>query len=141
MRLAYKLRLKRTLGKNEVVNNEMSWKIIKEKQRECVDESYYLKAEQICPEGTLVLEIVWAQIMYALTVDLCRENTESELLYDCMVFCEDRIEKYGHQIMRITKDNPLRVLKRLDLTQKDGVLNNYLSEKHNVTYESTLPKK
>jgi len=119
----------------------MSWKIIKETQRQYADESYYLKAEKTCQEGTLVLEIAWAQIMYALTVDLCKGNTESELLYDCMVFFEDRIEKYGHQIMRITKNNPLGVLRRLDLSQKDGVLNHYLSEKYNVTYKSTLPKK
>jgi hypothetical protein len=46
----------------------MKWKIIKEIPRKFIDESYYLKAEYNYSEGTIILEIDWAQIMYALTV-------------------------------------------------------------------------
>jgi hypothetical protein len=118
----------------------MHWKIIEEIPRKYADESYYLKAECACAEGTLVLEIGWAQIMYALTVDLVKGNKEQEIVYDCMVFCEDRIEKYGHQIMRITDGSPFRTLRRLYSMQKDGVLNYYLGEKYNVSFETKLPK-
>jgi len=118
----------------------MQWNIIEEISRKYADESYYLKAECVCAEGTLVLEIEWAQIMYALTVNLVKENEEQKIVYDCMVFYEDRIEKYGHQIMRITDGSPLRTLRRLDSMQKDGVLNYYLGEKYNVSFETELPK-
>ena len=119
----------------------MSWTILQETKRSFADESYFLKAERDCLEGKLVLEIEWAQIMYAITVDLFRENSEAELIYDCMLFYEDRIEKYGHQIMRMTTVSPLEVFRRLSQSQQDGVLNYVLSEKYNVTYETTLPKK
>ncbi|AOT08750.1 hypothetical protein [Pseudoalteromonas luteoviolacea] len=118
----------------------MNWKIIEEVPREFADESYSLKAECDCTEGTIVLEIVWAQIMYALTADLIRINEEPELIYDCMVFCEDRIEKYGHQVMRITDKSPFSTLLRLSSMQKDGVLNHYLSERYGVTFRTELPR-
>jgi hypothetical protein len=119
----------------------MKWKLVKETPRKFADESYYLKAERKCSEGILVLEICWAQIMYALTVELFKGDDSSELVYDCMVFHEDRIEKYGHQIMRITESSPLKKLKRLDSLQKDAVLNHVLSEKYNIVYKTTLPEK
>ncbi|WP_444912478.1 hypothetical protein [Microbulbifer sp. PAAF003] len=119
----------------------MQWKIVKEIPRKFADESYYLKAERDCSEGTLVLEICWAQIMYALTVDLIKDNDNAELIYDCMVFYEDRIEKYGHQIMRITENSPISKLERLDSLQQDGVLNYVLSEKYGVTFKTALPDK
>lgn len=124
----------------------MSWEVIQENPRKYADESYCLKAQAECSEGSLVLEVVWAQIMYAVTVELVSNNlvsnnTERELVYDCMVFYEDRIEKYAHQIMRITQKNPLDRLKRLDSFQKDGVLNHNLSEKFGVKYKSCLPEK
>ncbi|WP_413662933.1 hypothetical protein ACG1BZ_06685 [Microbulbifer sp. CNSA002] len=119
----------------------MQWKIVKEIPRKFADESYYLKAERDCSEGTLVLEICWAQIMYALTVDLIKDNDNAELIYDCMVFYEDRIEKYGHQIMRITENSPISKLERLDSLQQDGVLNYVLSEKYGVTFKTELPDK
>ena len=119
----------------------MSWEILKETERSFADESYFLRAERDCLEGKLVLEIEWAQIMYAVTVDLFRDNSKPDLVYDCMVYYEDRIEKYGHQLMRMTKESPLRTLKRLSDLQQDGVLNHVLSEKYNITYETTLPKK
>lgn len=119
----------------------MQWKITKEIPRKYVDESYYLKAERSCTEGILILEICWAQIMYALTVELFNGKNHPDLIYDCMVFYEDRIEKYGHQIMRITDSSPVSKLKRLDSTQKDGVLNHVLCEKYNVEFKSTLPAK
>ena len=117
----------------------MAWKVIKELPREYRDESYILLAEKICTEGKLRLEIVWAQIMYSVTIDLLVEGEEPNLIYDCMVFCDDRIEKYGHQLMRITKNMPVQKLLRLDSIQKDGVLNHYLSEKYNVEFKSELP--
>jgi hypothetical protein len=58
-----------------------------------------------------------------------------------MIFYEDRIEKYGHQVMRITEKSPISKFKRLNILQKDGVLNHVLSEKYSVTYRSTLPEK
>lgn len=119
----------------------MNWKIIRESPRKVADESYYLKAERSCSEGTLVLEICWAQIMYALTVELFKDSVNVECIYDCMVFYEDRIEKYGHQIMRITEESPISKFERLISLQKDGVLNHFLSEIYNVTYKSTLPEK
>lgn len=117
----------------------MGWEIIEEKPRLFADESYSLKARCGCAEGTLVLEIVWAQIMYALTVDFIRMNEEPKRIYDCMVFCEDRIEKYGHQIMRMTEKSPVKTLLRLESMQKDGILNYYLSEKYEVTFKTKLP--
>ncbi len=119
----------------------MSWEVIKENQREYADESYFLKAQAECPEGNLILEVVWAQIMYAVTVELIPNNSEPKLVYDCMVFYEDRIEKYAHQIMRITQKSPLERLRRLDGFQKDGVLNHNLSAMFGVTYKSSLPEK
>jgi len=128
----------------------MKWKIIKENKREFADKSYYLKAERECKEGKLILEICWAQIMYALSINLISKNTglksflkkESKRdLYGCLVFYNDRIEKYGHQIMRMTEESPISKFKRLDSLQKDGVLNYVISEKHNVTFETTLPEK
>ena len=126
---------------SQALGTHMKWEIIKEIPRKFADESYYLKAERICSEGTLVLEVCWAQIMYAMTVELVKEKDDPELIYDCMVFYEDRVEKYGHQIMRIAENSPVSKLERLDLLQKDGVLNFVLSEKYNVTYKSILPAK
>jgi len=119
----------------------MKWKIIKENKRKFADQSYYLKAERNCSEGTLVLEVCWAQIMYSLSVDLFRDDENSKCLYCCLVFYNDRIEKYGHQILRITDDSPISKLKRLESLQKDGALNYVLSKRYNVTFETTLPVK
>ncbi|OCQ23752.1 hypothetical protein A7985_07375 [Pseudoalteromonas luteoviolacea] len=119
----------------------MQWKIIKETPRKFADESYYLKAERGCSEGTIVLEICWVQIMYALTVELFNGEEAPDLIYDCMVYREDRIEKYGQQIMRITDVSPVSKFKRLDSMQQDGVLNHVLCEKYNVAFKSTLPAK
>ncbi|WP_428241545.1 hypothetical protein [Gynuella sp.] len=66
------------------------------------DESYFLKAVCSCVEGELVLEIGWTQIMYALTVELFPLEGDTELVYDRMIFSEDRVEIYGHKLMRIT---------------------------------------
>ena len=118
----------------------MIWEIIKENKRQVADESYYLKATKNCPEGKIILEIEWAQIMYAITVDLVND-AEDELLYCCMVFCEDRIEKYGHQIIRMTQNSTIDKLKKLEAIQKDAVLNCILSEKYGVTYKGNLPEK
>lgn len=128
----------------------MKWKVIKENKRQFADKSYYLKAERECKEGKLILEICWAQIMYSLSVELFSENTNykrffkktnQEVMYSTLVFYNDRIEKYGHQIMRMTDDSPISKLKRLDSLQKDGALNYILSEKFNVNFETTLPEK
>jgi len=128
----------------------MKWEIIKENKREFADKSYYLKAEKECEEGKLILEICWAQMMYALSVDLISKNIglksllkkESKRdLYGCLVFYNDRIEKYGHQIMGMTEESPISKLKRLDSFQKDLALNHVLSEKYDVTFETTLPEK
>jgi hypothetical protein len=43
--------------------------------------------------------------------------------------------------MRITEKSPISKFKRLNILQKDGVLNHVLSEKYSVTYRSTLPEK
>lgn len=119
----------------------MNWNIIKEEQRKFADESYYLKAERNCPEGKLVLEICWAQFMYNITVDLFQGVENKKHMFGCMVFCDDRIEKYGHQILRMTNVSPMNKLERLDSMQKDGVLNYNISEKYNVAFKSDLPQK
>ncbi|WP_106792416.1 hypothetical protein [Aquimarina sp. Aq78] len=130
----------------------MNWRIIKENKRKYADTSYYLKAERDCPEGTIVLEIRWIErFMYDLTVDLHRKkpkrkfflfkNTKHESLYSCLVFYNERIEKHGHQIMRMTEDSPIEKLKRLDSLQKDAVLNYMIQEKYDVDFTTTLPEK
>ncbi len=130
----------------------MNWRIIKEKHREYADGSYYLKAERDCLEGTLVLEISFIErFMYDLTVNLYRKkpkrkfllfkNTKPESLYSCLVFYNERIEKHGHQIMRITEDSPIEKLKRLDSFQKDAVLNYKLREKYDIDLTTDLPEK
>jgi len=130
----------------------MNWRIIKENTREYADTSYYLKAERDCAEGIIVLEICWIErFMYDLTVHLHRKKAKrkffifnskkSEPLYSSLVFYNERIEKYGHQIMRITEDSPLEKLKRLDSLQKDAVLNYKIQEKYDVDYTTTLPEK
>ncbi len=130
----------------------MNWRIIKENQRKYADTSYYLKAERDCSEGTLVLEISWIErFMYDLSVHLHRKNTKPTFfffgkvkplsMYSTLVFYNDRIEKYGHQIMRITDDSPISKFKRLDSLQKDGVLNYMLSKKYDVDFTTTLSEK
>jgi len=130
----------------------MNWKIVKENKRKYADTSYYLKAERDCAEGTIKLEISWVErFMYDLTVNLYRKNPKRkffffkdkkpDLLYCSLVFYNDRIEKYGHQIMRMTDDSPISKLKKLDSLQKDGVMNYILSDKFNVSFETTLPEK
>ncbi|WP_298511282.1 hypothetical protein [uncultured Kordia sp.] len=130
----------------------MSWKIIKENQRKYADTSYYLKAEKECDEGKLVLEILWPDgFMYIISVDLYTKNEKRKFffqkkikkqnIYGCFVSYNDRIEKYGHQIMRMTNKEPIRKLKRLDALQKDGVLNYRLAEKYDITFETTLLEK
>ena len=130
----------------------MNWKIIKENKRNYADTSYYLKAERDYLQGKIVLDIYWVErFMYNLNVEfysgkakrkfLFFKNEKPELLYCTLVFYNDRIEKYGHQIMRMTEDSPLEKLNRLDSLQKDGVLNYKLRERHNVDFETTLPEK
>jgi hypothetical protein len=128
----------------------MKWKIIEENKRDFADESYYLKAERNCSKGLLVLEICWAQFMYSLSVELFSTNTDykrffkktkRETMYHTLVFYNDRIEKYGHQVMRMTDDSPIKKLKKLNSLQKDGALNYILSEKFKVRFETTLPEK
>lgn len=90
----------------------MKWNIIKEHKREYADTSYYLKAERGITDGTIVLEISWIEnFMYDLSVNLYTKNTglksvfkkvSKRYIYGQLVFYDDRIEKYGHQIMRIT---------------------------------------
>ncbi len=119
----------------------MSWTVVKEKKRSFADESYFLKAVCSCTEGELVLEIVWAQIMYALTVELFPLKDDTELVYSSMIFSEDRVEIYGHKLMRITAKSTLSKLRRIDSMQKDGVMNYYLGEQHGVSFKSDLPSK
>ena len=130
----------------------MNWKIIKETKRKYADESYYLKAEKKCSEGLITLEISFIErFMYDLSVKLDRKepkrkflffkDTKPDLLYSCLVFYNGRIEKYGHQIMRITEESPIEKLNRLDSFQKDGVLNWSLGEKYNIEFTTNLPEK
>ncbi|AJQ95497.1 hypothetical Protein YC6258_03461 [Gynuella sunshinyii YC6258] len=77
--------------------------------------------------------------MYALTVEIFKKDSDPELIYDCMVYYEDRIEKYGHQVMRMIESSPVKNLKKLNSFQRDGVLNHELSEKYNVTFKTNLP--
>ncbi|MDT7831727.1 hypothetical protein RQM59_05010 [Flavobacteriaceae bacterium S356] len=127
----------------------MHWEIIKENKREYADTSYYLKAERNCSEGKLVLEVCWAQIMYVISVEIFSKNTSHtrffkktnrQLLYGVFVFYNDRIEKYGHQIMRITNDSPISKLERMNSMQKDGVLNHVISEKCDMSFTTDLPE-
>lgn len=122
----------------------MNWEIIKEIQRKYDDTSYYLCAERECSEGRLVLEVCWIdRFMYNISVVFYREDSgrrflfkkvpKPRLMYNCSVFREDPIEKYGHQIMRITDDSPIAKLERLSSLQKDGVLNYNLNEKYSVS--------
>ncbi len=129
----------------------MNWKIVKETRRRYADTSYYLKAERESDEGNLVLEISWIGGFYAINIELIRQNTRRIWLiskttkripiFGCMVCYNDRIEKYGHQIMRITHDSPVERLKRLDSFQKDLVLNWDLFQKHNIEIKTTLPER
>ena len=129
----------------------MEWEIIKEHKREYADTSYYLKAERDSIEGTLVLEISWVEnFMYDLSIHLYTKNTglksifkkvSKRYVYGHLVFPSDRVEKYGHQIMRITEDSPIKNLKRLDELQGDSVLNWNLSNKHDLEIKTLLPEK
>lgn len=130
----------------------MSWNIIVENKREFADTSYYLKAEKNCNEGIIILKINWVKsFMYDLTIQLHRKipkrkffffkDNKPDLLYSTLIFYNDRVEKYGHQIMRMTKSSPIDKLKRLDSFQKDSVLNYNIGEKHNKFYVTTLPEK
>jgi hypothetical protein len=129
----------------------MKWKIIKENKREYADTSYYLKAERDITDGTLVLKISWIEnFMYDLSVSLYTKNTglksifkkvSSRYIYGHLVSYTDRIEKYGHQIMRITEDSPMSKFKRLDSLQGDGVLNWNLFNKHDIEIKTKLPEK
>jgi hypothetical protein len=128
----------------------MHWKVIRENERKFADTSYYLYAERTCPEGRLVLEISWVErFMYTITVMRYdkesgrklwfKKSTKPQLVYTSAVFYEDRIEKYGHQLMRMTEMSPLEALKRLNSLQKDGVLNYNLSRKSGVDIRTKLP--
>ncbi len=129
----------------------MEWRIIKEHKREYADTSYYLKAERDLIDGTLVLEINWIEnFMYDLSVDLYTKNTglksifkkvSKHYIYGHLVSYNDRIEKYGHQIMRITDESPMSKFKRLDSLQKDSVLNWNILDKHNIEIKTKLSKK
>lgn len=131
----------------------MNWKITQESKRNYADTSYSLKAERdsLEVEGKLVLEVCWIDFMYELTVSLYRnepkrififfKSRSPETLYHCLVYYNERIEKYGHQIMRITEEAPLEKIKRLDSLQKDDVLNFMIREKYNVDYTTDLPEK
>ncbi len=129
----------------------MGWKIIKEHKRKYADTSYYFKAERDVPDGTLILEIKWIErFMYNLEVNLYSKNTglksifkkvAKQYLYGHLIHYNDRIEKYGHQIMRMTEDSPTEKLKRLDSFQKDGVLNYNIREKYDVDFTTHLPEK
>ena len=129
----------------------MNWKIIKENKRQYADTSYYLKAERECSEGKLVLEISWVKnFMYDVSVYLYTKNTgiksifkkiSKRYVYGHLVQKDDRIEKYGHQIMRITDESPMLKIKRLDALQKDMVLNWNLFNKHDIEIKTTLPEK
>jgi hypothetical protein len=129
----------------------MKWKIIKERKREYADTSYYLKAERKVTDGTLILEISWIKnFMYELSIDLCTKNTGLKSIfkkvskcyvYGHLIFPCDRIEKYGHQIMRIISKSPMKTLKKLNKLQGDNVLNWNLSNKHKIKIKTLLPKK
>lgn len=136
---------------NSIKKSIMKWKIIKEHKREYADTSYYLKAEREIREAILVLEINWIEnFMYNLSIDLYVKNNglksifkkiSKRYIYGFLVFSSDRIEKYGHQIMRIIDHSPMKKLKRLNELQGDSVLNLNLSNKHNIDIKTTLPKK
>ena len=129
----------------------MKWEIIKEHKRVYADTSYYLKAKRDITDGTLVLEIKWVKnFMYDLSVYLYTKNSglksifkkiSKNYLYGHLVFPNDRIEKYGLQIMRITEDSPMEKLKRLNKLQGDSVLNWNLSKKHDIEIKTMLPEK
>lgn len=129
----------------------MKWKIIKEHKREYADTSYYLKAKRDLIDKTLVLEVNWVEnFMYDLSVYLYKKNTglksifrkeSKRYVYGHLIFPSDRIEKYGHQIMRITEDLPMKSLKRLNELQGDSVLNWNLSNKYNLEFKTLLPEK
>ncbi|MFK7749640.1 MAG: hypothetical protein AB8B65_14685 [Kordia sp.] len=128
----------------------MKWEIIKEHKREYADTSYCLKAIRNVKEGTLILKIDWVEnFMYNLSVYLHTKNTgfksifkkvSKRYIYGHLVFENDRIEKYGHQIMRITDESPMRKIKRLNELQKDSVLNWNLFDKYNVEIKTELPE-
>ena len=129
----------------------MKWKVIKEHKRKYADTSYYLKAERDVTDGTLVLEIKWVEnFMYDLQVNLFTKNTglksifnkvTKRYIYGHLVSYNDRVEKYGHQIIRITDDSPMSKFKRLEELQGDSVLNWNLFNKHNIEIKTSLPEK
>ena len=130
----------------------MNWRVLKENLRKYADGTYYLKAEKACCEGNIVLEVEFIQrFMYDITVKLYRnepkrrflifKSNKPETLFSCLVFYNERIEKYGHQIMRMTEVSPIERLKRLDSFQKDAVLNFKIGEKYNLDFLTDLPEK
>ena len=129
----------------------MSWKIIKENNRNYADTSYYLRAERKITEGILVLEIKWIDnFMYNLEVILYSKNSglksifkkvKQQYIYGLLVSYTDRIEKYGHQILRITEASPMAKLKRLNDLQGDSVLNWNLFDKRGIEIKTSLPEK
>ena len=129
----------------------MKWKIIKEHKREYADTTYYLKAKRDVTGGTLILEIGWVEnFMYNISVDFYVKNTglksiskkvTKRYIYGHLVFSNDRIEKYGHQIIRITNDSPMIKFRRLDELQGDSVLNWNLSNKRDIEIKTLLPEK
>lgn len=129
----------------------MKWEIINEQKRKYADTTYYLKAKRVVKEGVLILEISWiTNFMYDLQVNLFSKNTglkslfkktSKNYIYGHLVQCYDRIEKYGHQIMRITDNDPMSKLKRLDELQGDSVLNWNIFDKLGIEIKTSLPQK
>lgn len=129
----------------------MKWKIIKERKRKYADTSYYLKAEREIIDGTLVLEVSWIEnFMYDLSINLYTKNkglksifnnVSERYIYGHLIFPSDRIEKYGHQIMRILDNHPIKKLERIKKLQGDSVLNWNLSNKLDIEFRTSLPEK
>ncbi len=109
----------------------MSWQIIKEITRKYADESYYFKAVFSNDCYNVIIEADWAQIMYVLNADLIVNSTKTETLFSSMVYCDDNIEKYTHQLVRIANHKPIEKIKRLQSLFQDGVLNFTLCENFN----------
>jgi len=69
------------------------------------------------------------------------QKTKAQIIDSCFVSYDDRVEKYGHQIMRITKESPISKLKRMDSLQTDGALNWQIFSERNIEVKTTLPEK
>ena len=62
-------------------------------------------------------------------------------MYGVIASIDHKVEKYGPQIIRMTQNDTLNSIQRMDSLQKDAALNWNLSNKFDVDFKTDLPEK